>query len=129
MDQADKHSRKFILAYQPPKRRSILEDIAQVAPLKSSDTPPTPSQPPTPRPTTPARSMEGREPITTPLTIHTRPSTPPPHSDSLETPLPASSSAWPPQDTPDTIPPQSSPLSNRTLLANHSEGLPGLNAP
>ena len=104
-----KHLRKFIPAYQPPKRRSILEDIAQVAPPTSSSTTPTPSQPPTPRPTTLTRSMEGREPIPTPLTIHTRPSTPPPNSDSLDTPIPEASPAPLPQDTPDTTPSQSSP--------------------
>ena len=107
-----KFLRKFVPVYQPPKRRSILEDIAYFPPTPTPDDtskPPDSNKPPTSSlPSKPPNSGEDVMSPTTPVRTNMEINTPllsPPHSPDPPTPIPSPPATSPDQPSRETLKP------------------------
>ena len=133
-----KFLRKFVPMYQPPNRRSILEDIAHLPPTSPDDTATSPEPPTSHPPTTPPKSPQcGKEttspatPVRTDMGISTPPPSPLHPSNPPNTPSPTTSHAQPtletmptPDPTPVAIPvPDPRPLRRSTRVKKPPERL------
>ena len=133
-----KFLRKFVPMYQPPNRRSILEDIAHLPPTSPDDTATSPEPPTSHPPTTPPKSPQcGKEttspatPVMTDMGISTPPPSPLHPSNPPNTPSPTTSHAQPTLETmptPDPMPvaipvPDPRPLRRSTRVKKPPERL------